>query len=138
MTGNRFTVCDCGVTSGNAVNATRGTSDWIGVDLDGTLAFFDSREFNRKGLSYIGPPIPKMLNRVLRWLAEGKKVKILTARVSKGDYNLAAKHIQNWCRTHVGQLLEITCEKDYHMIELWDDRAIQLIPNTGERVDGKD
>jgi len=29
------------------------------------------------------------------------------------------------------------CEKDLNMIELWDDRAIQLIKNTGQRADGK-
>ena len=28
--------------------------------------------------------------------------------------------------------------KDYGMVELWDDRAVQVKPNTGERVDGKE
>jgi hypothetical protein len=34
--------------------------------------------------------------------------------------------------------IPITCCKDRGMIELWDDRAVQVIENTGERVDGKD
>jgi hypothetical protein len=28
-------------------------------------------------------------------------------------------------------------KKDYAMHELWDDRAVQVIPNTGVRADGK-
>ena len=48
---------------------------WIGVDLDGTLAEYG--EF--KGLYVIGDPIPKMVERVQRWLAEGWEVCIMTA-----------------------------------------------------------
>jgi hypothetical protein len=32
--------------------------------------------------------------------------------------------------------LMITAFKDYGMEELWDDLAVQVIRNTGERVDG--
>ncbi len=32
---------------------------------------------------------------------------------------------------HIGKELEITNVKDFGMIELWDDRAVQVIPNTG-------
>lgn len=28
--------------------------------------------------------------------------------------------------------ISITCEKDYGMIELWDDRAYRIVANTGE------
>jgi len=34
--------------------------------------------------------------------------------------------------------VEITHAKDHKMIELWDDRVVQVIPNTGERADGKE
>jgi hypothetical protein len=30
--------------------------------------------------------------------------------------------------------LEVTNAKDMDMIELWDDRAVQVIPNTGNPV----
>jgi hypothetical protein len=30
----------------------------------------------------------------------------------------------------------VTREKDFAMIELWDDRAVQVVTNTGERADG--
>lgn len=26
---------------------------------------------------------------------------------------------------------------DFAMVELWDDRCVQVIPNTGKRADGK-
>lgn len=101
---------------------------WTGVDLDGTLAQHDGW----RGSRYIGPPIPKMLARVKKWLKQGRIVKIFTARANDPD---AIPAIKAWCREHIGQELEITATKDYSMFELWDDRAIQVIPNTGERVD---
>jgi hypothetical protein len=56
---------------------------WIGVDLDGTLAYYDPEaDFDPEK---VGPPVPKMVARVKRWLAEGKTVKILTARVASGN-----------------------------------------------------
>ena len=51
---------------------------WFGVDLDGTLAFYDGY----KG-EVIGAPIPKMIDRVKRWISKGRTVKIMTARVGK-------------------------------------------------------
>lgn len=47
---------------------------WIGVDLDGTLAEYTGWH----GPGHIGPPIPKMLDRVKNWLAEGVDVRIFT------------------------------------------------------------
>lgn len=105
-------------------------SGWIGVDLDGTLAHYDGF----KGADVIGRPIPKMVERVQQWLKEGKEVRIFTARVCYGDKNGSRKHIEEWCWRNIGQVLKVTNEKDYGMIELWDDRCVQVIPNTGERV----
>jgi len=86
-----------------------------------------------------------MVNRVKAWLAEGITVKIFTARVSGigaldlySGQPLTEEHvlapIRAWCKLHIGRELEITNVKDYAMIELWDDRAVQMIPNTGEPV----
>jgi len=115
-------------------------SGWIGVDLDGTLAHYDGP----KGPDHIGAPIMAMVNRVKTWLAAGKAVKIFTARVgaqggtsaegNTDDEAFAAKQrilISQWCQTHIGQALEVTATKDFAMIELWDDRAVQVVPNTG-------
>ena len=108
-------------------------SEWIGVDLDGTLAYYDEWE----GIEHIGKPIPLMVDRIKKWLEDGKEVKIITARASGKDVDLSKKYIEDWLKEHIGQVLPITCEKDKSMTELWDDRAIQVIKNTGERVDGK-
>ena len=112
---------------------------WRGVDLDGTLAYYDGW----KGAHHIGEPVPKMLERVLRWLEAGHQVAIVTARVAyRSEYDdphevdTVRQAIEAWCKKHLGQVIPITNEKDYGMFELWDDRAIQVIPNTGERVDG--
>lgn len=107
---------------------------WIGVDLDGTLAHYDSW----KGVDHIGAPIPAMVVRVQRWLSEGKDVRIMTARVYPGPDRSAAVaryHIGRWCLKHLGVLLPITHEKDFAMIELWDDRCKQVVPNTGISVE---
>jgi hypothetical protein len=108
---------------------------WIGVDLDGTLAEYSHFE----GPTIIGKPIPRMVERVKRWLAEGRTVKIFTARVCKGptDVKLIRQAIEVWCAQHIGRKLEVTNEKDWGMVELWDDRAVQVIPNTGIRADGE-
>lgn len=103
---------------------------WIGVDLDGTLAFYDKW----RGHMHIGEPIQPMLDRVKGWLANGQRVKIFTARVS-GDEQEAKEvraAVHSWLTTHGLPLLEVTCIKDYAMITLWDDRAVHVIPNTGE------
>lgn len=103
---------------------------WIGVDLDGTLAVYDGW----KGADHIGEPIPEMAFRVRKWLADDRDVRIFTARACHIE---ALAPIQAWCVKHFGKELPITNTKDYGMIELWDDRAVQVEPNTGRRVDGK-
>lgn len=102
---------------------------WIGVDLDGTLAHYDGW----KGVEHIGEPVPNMLKRVKAWLRAGRDVRIFTARVC-GLSEGAREHIESWCIKHLGTVLPVTNQKDYGMIELWDDRCIQVVHNTGERV----
>lgn len=93
-----------------------------------------------KGVDHIGEPIPKMLAKVQQHLANGELVKIFTARVNTddmpGDENnqVVRNVIQSWCLKHIGMVLSITCVKDYGMIQLYDDRAIQIIPNTGVSI----
>jgi hypothetical protein len=102
------------------------TTGWIGVDLDGTLAYYDEW----KGPEHIGPPIPIMVDRVRLWLSEGSEVKIFTARCSDRP-TLSVPAIKAWCLTHIGVELEVTNIKDFKMKELWDDRAIRVETNTG-------
>jgi hypothetical protein len=110
---------------------------WIGVDLDGTLAEYHGWQ----GVQHIGAPIPAMVARVKAWLAAGKDVRIFTARIggagaSEEEYMNILAPIANWCQEHLGQMLVVTNVKDYRMVELWDDRCVQVLPNTGERADG--
>lgn len=111
---------------------------WIGVDLDGTLAYYNGW----KGNAIIGAPIPAMVNRVKRWLREGKEVRIFTARVSpKGRDAMQLRIIRDaidmWCVVYIGRALPITHEKDMEMQELWDDRAVAVQKNTGLILGGK-
>ncbi|MHB9009227.1 MAG: hypothetical protein ACYDC1_20140, partial [Limisphaerales bacterium] len=80
---------------------------WIGVDLDGTLAHYDGWQ----GAQYIGDPIAPMVERVQRWLAAGKTVKIFTARMAGhglpvlgGPPEDVRTPIEAWCRQHIGQV----------------------------------
>lgn len=115
---------------------------WIGVDFDGTLAHYETWE----GADVLGKPIPAMVKRVKEWLANGDDVRIMTARVysppddaiRQNDAARALLAIQVWCSLNFGAILPVTCTKDFSMIEMWDDRCIQVERNIGIRVDGKE
>jgi hypothetical protein len=99
---------------------------WIGVDLDGTLAHYAGWV----GADHIGEPVMPMVRRVQAWLDKGVEVRIFTARC----WNAPPEEIviiQDWAERHIGTRLEVTCTKDYGMIELWDDRAVRVKHNEG-------
>lgn len=139
----------------------RNSVGWIGVDLDSTLALWAWEQDDRGRIIYdvlrIGPPIASMVDRVKALLAEGKDVRIFTARVGpqtddecrnaldRGQIecgplpqvdwlNYQTTLIETWCQEHLGQTLPITATKDFHMYLLYDDRCIQVAPNTGAIV----
>ena len=114
---------------------------WIGVDLDGTLAYYD------KWVQWdsIGKVIEPMKARILKWLESGRDVRIFTARVAYVEdtcYVTGQKFsradmvavVQKWLIENGLPALEITHEKNHQMIELWDDRAVQVVPNTGRTL----
>ena len=113
---------------------------WIGVDLDGTLA----HDEGFVGFEYIGNPIPEMVERVKFWLSIGKDVRIFTARVSEPSdgkinefYNpaKAVVWIDKWCINVFGRTLPVTNIKDADCEQIWDDKAIGVLKNTGKRLD---
>lgn len=108
------------------------SSEVIAVDFDGTLATYET--FN--GATSLGQPIPKMVERVKNWLKEGKEVVIFTARIT--DNTEAVHAISDWSLKHIGTRLQITNVKHWRFKEMWDDRAIQIITNTGIRADGEE
>lgn len=115
---------------------------WFAVDLDGVLARYEGW----KGPAHIGDPVPVMLDRVKRWLAMGRDVRIFTARIGdllmvapadeitdkESDAAQAAHAIREWSLRHLGRVLPITCVKDSSMVALYDDRAVQIEANTGK------
>ncbi len=104
-------------------------SGWVGCDLDGTLAEYHGWDDGK-----IGKAIPKMLARVKGWIESGQEVRIVTARAAD---NRDIFDIAKWLEENDIGGLTITNEKDFAMVELWDDRCVQVIPNTGERADGR-
>lgn len=110
-------------------------SGWIGVDFDGTLADYHGWQ----GEYSFGEPIGPMVDRVKAWLAEGYEVRVVTARATHPDGAVDPKIVEAldaWVVEHVGQSLTITASKDFDMIELWDDRCVQVLQNTGLPVVG--
>lgn len=139
-------------------NDTHGASGqgWYGFDLDGTLAVYDGWH----GIDHIGAPVAKTVRLMKRMHEDGLRVKILTARVSpRSDVEMklnpylenhwciespndmpwamnfehwtALEFIQDWCWKVLGFVPEITHEKDYLMLNLFDDRVVQVEPNSG-------
>lgn len=101
--------------------------EWIGIDLDGTLAYYDEW----RGVEYIGEPIKPMLNFVNNLLDDGKKVKIFTARATDSK---SIPYIREWLNKNNLPELEITNVKDLGMIMLYDDRCRQVVCNSGEII----
>lgn len=105
---------------------------WYAVDLDGTLAHYEGWV----SVDHIGAPVPLMADRVKTWLAAGEDVRVFTARVCESpDQEQALAVIEAWCLEHFGQVLPVTNRKDFGMIALWDDRCVQVVPNTGQAVE---
>ena len=121
-------------------------SGWYGFDLDGTLAEY----FSWVGPGKIGNPIQAMVDILKRYIADGHRVKIFTARVypvihvsltgaathmpqeeglAKAKIEVIA--IREWCVKVLGYPLEATCVKDSKAILIYDDKAVWVKPNTG-------
>lgn len=136
------------------MNDTHGVegNGWYGFDLDGTLAKYDGW----KGIDHIGEPVEPMVDRIKKMHNEGKVVKILTARIAPhkledgtvgesyitipdgeggANRNYAHQFINDWCHFNLGFIPEIVYQKDHLMLELYDDRVKQVVPNEGLLVE---
>jgi len=102
--------------------------EWIGIDLDGTLAYYDGIW---RGIEHIGKPIKPMIDFVKDLVSQGKKIKIFTARAKNKD---TIPYIHKWLKENNLPKFEVTNEKDFGMIMLYDDRCMQVITNSGEIV----
>lgn len=95
---------------------------WIGFDFDGTLATHHS------GQQELGEPIAPMVELAKQYLAGGYEIRIVTARATHAVW---LGQIKEWCHKHLGVMVEVTNQKDWDMLLLYDDRAIAVEPNTG-------
>jgi hypothetical protein len=107
------------------------SEEWIGFDLDGTLAV----HVHSQGAE-IGPPIIPIFDKLKFFLYTAKiKCKIFTARVSMEDEqsnDVQRYFIWQWLAEHgIREKIEITCRKDMHMIMSYDDRILTVQENTG-------
>jgi len=104
---------------------------WVGFDLDGTLAFYDYW----RGASHIGKIIPRAKLLLIEEIRNGRiynyTVKIFTARSTIPEHK---QYVEQWLKDNGLPDLEVTNIKDYGMRKLYDDRAIQVIKNTGEII----
>lgn len=100
--------------------------DTYAVDLDGVLAKWTPGKWH--GIEHIGTPIMPMVERVRKWLSEGKRVKIFTARANNPD---AIPPIRAWCKEHIGIELPVTNKKEPIFSKFFDDRAEKVERNTG-------
>lgn len=112
---------------------------WIGIDFDGTLAYYDKFI----SLQHYGEPIPEMVEFVKRLLAAGANVRLFTARVCElsNQFNAAQGNpypieairddLRQWTLLHIGVALEATNQKDFLCCGIVDDRAIPVIRNKG-------
>ena len=100
----------------------------IVFDLDGTLAKYDGW----KGVEHIGEPIGPMVALAKKLHDKGVKIKIFTARVAYPDTSdVARRRIEEWCADILGFAPPVTNEKDGLMVTCFDDRSLQVLPNTG-------
>lgn len=115
---------------------------WIGVDLDRTLFEYHTNPQGYDPLE-IGDPLWPMINRVKGWLANTQEVRIFTARASGFDLEtvegragkaLVIDAIHRKLESVGLPALEVTNEKDYKCIQIWDDIAVAVWPNTGNPV----
>ena len=140
------------------MNDTHGVEGkgWYGFGLDGTLSKYDKWE----GIDHIGEPVKPMVDLIKRMHDDGKVVKIVTARVAPRRLEdgtigeqftwltrepssdpaakyTATQYIQDWCEetAQLGFIPEIVYQKDHLMLELYDDRVKQVVPNEGLLVE---
>lgn len=103
---------------------------WVGVDFDKTLSTDESG--GNWDISKTGKPNKHVVDSIKYVIKKGLAVRVFTARAFNalsGENTLeeAIGPIERWCQEHLGQVLPVTCIKDYNMIQLWDDRARTVI-----------
>lgn len=99
---------------------------WIGFDWDGTLV----RHERSEGFLRSKPvPIEPMMALFKRYIAEGKNVRIVSARACERAGQVLIRRELDYLG--ITQVIPITNQKDLDMIVLYDDSAKQVVRNEG-------
>lgn len=107
----------------------------IACDLDRTLAYYDGW----RGPLHIGHPIPAMVRCIQEHLKKGEHVTIFSARIHDDEKTGVTseqiiKAIGDWTEVNIGKRLNATNVKLHTFDRIYDDIAVQVVPNTGKRV----
>lgn len=97
---------------------------YVAFDFDKTIAVRNSGDSIFKA----GAPIRAMVDLMKKYLSEGRKVKVLTAR--KGE--LQQRPVVKFLKDNGFPPLEVINCKDSNLDILYDDKCIQVELNTGE------
>ena len=138
---------------------------WYGFDLDGTLARYDGWKGIDHIGDPVGPMVDlirkmhdegKVVKILTARVAPRSNVEIrpnpyptdqavyeAVGRDNEERYSdiyrapkwTAREFVSDWCLRNLGFLPEITHEKDHLMLELYDDRVKQVVPNEGLLVE---
>ena len=148
----------------NDTHGQSGTG-WYGFDLDGTLAVYDKwegidhigepvkpmvdliKKMHGEGkvvkilTARVAPrpnpetkPNPHLTDQDV-YRAVGKENEEKYRAIYRSHNWGASEFIADWCLKNLGFLPEITHRKDHLMLELYDDRVKQVVPNTGILVE---
>lgn len=104
---------------------------WVAFDWDRTVCYYSTWE--DMGVK-IGKPIRPIVARIQLFLAEDKyDVKIFTARACDANWHREQDlaEIRRLCKEWFGRELEITCQKDFGCVAIYDDIAVPVMRNTG-------
>jgi len=96
--------------------------------LDGTLAHYDGVW---RGVEHIGEPIQPMIDFVKDLISQNEKIKIFTARAKNPK---TIPYIHNWLEEQGLPKFDVTNEKDFGMVMLYDDRCTKVATNSGEII----
>ena len=115
------------------------TRKHILVDFDGTLATSPPRGHDP---GFTGEPVWPIVLRVRRWLAQGRQIKIISARASQvsdtypaEDRESAIAAVRAWTLEHLGEELDVVNEKTHDTYCLLDNIAVSVEEDTGKTCD---
>jgi hypothetical protein len=96
---------------------------------------FTDDGFDEQLIKDAGEPIRARMKTVMGWIKNFIQCNNLSLNEDQRRKMQAfGEFLDSTTKEHIGTELDVTCKKHIEFIEFWDDRAIQVIPNTGITV----